>query len=79
MDYANKENKYYKLKSNDYEPNFTKGKCYPDFIVGNRVIKYPDDWKLLPKYPTTNELINAISIDNKKELKKIISVLKEWR
>lgn len=78
MDYANK-GKYYKLKSNGYEPSFTKGKCYPDFIVGKRIIDYPDDWKLLPKYPTTNELIEAIETDDKKKLKKILLILKKWK
>ena len=79
MDYSTKENKYYKLKSSDYEPSFYKGKCYPDFIVGNRAIKYPDDWKLLPEYPSTSELINAIETDDKKKLKNILSVLKKWK
>lgn len=79
MEYKEKTNKYYKLKSNDYEPSFYKGKCYPDFIVGNRVIKYPEDWILLPDYPTTKELIQAIEEDDKKQLKKILAVLKKWK
>jgi hypothetical protein len=51
---------YYLCKANDYN-SFEKGKIYHEAIIGHYLTDHPKDWKKMPKYPTTSELLKCIS------------------
>ena len=67
---------YFKCVSNEYS-TFVKGKIYRKDIIGRYLLDYPDDFKPVLPYPTTQELIDAIT--DGKNVTKILRSLKQWK
>jgi len=72
------ESNYFKCKSTEYS-TFLKNRIYHKDLIGKYLISEPNDWVLVPSYPTYQEIIEIIEIGDDVQIKKLLKLLKIWR